>query len=131
MAFGIAGLVTVACAGNAAGPAVSGTQPPSSAMSTQGSADATVVDRLTAARCDQEQSCNNIGPDAKFSTRSVCTDRVGSGFANDLNAYKCPRGLDSAGVDRCVAAIQGEECSHPIDTLTRDDKCRSGALCLR
>ena len=90
-----------------------------------------VVDRLAEARCDQEQGCNNIGPGAKFTSRSVCMEQIHGSIANDLNAYNCPRGLNRDGVDRCMAAIKSEECSHPFDTLTRYDKCRTGALCMK
>ena len=41
------------------------------------------------------------------------------------------RGLDSDAVDRCMAAIKSEECSHPFDTLTRHDKCRTNAMCMK
>ena len=97
----------------------------------QRGADSAIVDRLTEARCDQEQGCNNIGPGAKYTSRTVCKEQIHGSIANDLNAYNCPRGLDSAGVDRCMAAIKSEECSHPFDTLTRYDKCRNGALCMK
>jgi hypothetical protein len=30
-----------------------------------------------------------------------------------------------------VAAIRSEECNDPLETLKRDDKCRTGALCMR
>jgi Family of unknown function (DUF6184) len=126
----ITGLL-VACGGATEGPAVPGTPLPAGVTAPQGEADATVVDRLASARCDQEQSCNNIGPGAKYGSRGVCMEQIHGSLANDLNEYKCPRGLDSIGVDRCMAAIRSEECSHPFDTLTRYDKCRSGALCLR
>jgi hypothetical protein len=99
--------------------------------SSQKGADTAVVDRLAEARCDQEQGCKNIGPGAKFASRTVCMDQLRGGIANDLNAYNCPGGLDSSGVDRCMAAIKSEECSHPFDTLTRYDKCRTGALCIK
>jgi len=126
----ITGLL-LACGGATEGPAITGTPQPAGVTAPQGEADMTVVDRLASARCEQEQSCNNIGPGAKFASLSVCREQVHGGLANDLNAYKCPRGLDSVGVDRCMAAIKSEECNHPFDTLTRYDKCRSGALCLR
>jgi hypothetical protein len=64
-------------------------------------------------------------------SRGVCTDQVRGSIANDLNAYDCPRGIDSEALDRCMAAIKSEECSHPFDTLTRYDKCRTGALCMK
>jgi hypothetical protein len=120
----------VACGGATQGPVVPGTSDNPGVTDSQKGADTAVVDRLAAARCDQEQGCNNVGPGAKFASRGVCVDQVHGRIANDLNSYNCPRGLDSNGVDRCMAAIKSEECSHPFDTLTRYDKCRTGALCL-
>jgi hypothetical protein len=118
-----------ACGAANEGPPVTGT--PTHVTSGQSSVDARVVDRLTAARCDQEEACKNIGPGAKYGSRSVCTDQVRGSIANDLNGYNCPRGIDSEALDRCMAAVKSEECSHPFDTLTRYDKCRTGALCLK
>jgi hypothetical protein len=126
----ITGLL-LACGGANQGPAVTGTPESPGVTAPQSGVDTAVVDRLTAARCDQEQGCNNIGPGAKYASRSVCMEQVHGSIANDLNAYNCPRGLDSAGVDRCMSAIKSEECSHPFDTLTRYDKCRTGALCMK
>lgn len=93
--------------------------------------DKSVVHQLASARCDQEQTCNNIGPKAKFASREVCMDQMKGSMGNDLNAYNCPRGIDRDGLNRCMAAVTSEECSHPFDTLTRYDKCRTGALCLK
>jgi hypothetical protein len=128
--FAIAGLLG-ACASPNQGPAVTGTQDNSGVTEAQKGADMTVVDRLAEARCDQEQECKNIGPGAKYSTRGVCKEQIHGSIANDLNEYNCPRGLDSAGVDRCMAAIKSEECNRPLDTVTRYDKCRTGALCMK
>ncbi|HLK36842.1 MAG TPA: DUF6184 family natural product biosynthesis lipoprotein [Polyangiaceae bacterium] len=99
--------------------------------STRGSqADARVVDQLTTARCDRENTCNNVGDGRKYASRQVCIDQMRGSVANDLNPYKCPRGIDRANLDACLTAIQSEECGHPLDTLSRIDKCRAGALCL-
>jgi hypothetical protein len=128
----ITGGMLLACGAANEGPAVTGT-PESQAgvTSSQRTADKDIVDRLATARCDQEQGCKNIGPDAKYASRSVCNDQIRGSIGNDLNAYNCPRGLDRDGVDRCMGAIKSEECSHPFDTLTRFDKCRNGALCMK
>lgn len=130
LSIAITGLL-LACGGANQGPAVTGTPESPGVTEPQKGADMAVVDRLTEARCDQEQTCKNIGPGAKFVSRSTCTEQIHGSIANDLNAYNCPRGLDSAGVDRCMAAIKSEECNHPFDTLTRYDKCRTGALCMK
>ena len=93
--------------------------------------DKAVVDQLASARCEREMTCKNVGPDQKYASRGVCMDQMRGNLANDLNAYNCPRGIDNIALDHCMAAIRSEECSHPIDTLTRFDKCRTGALCLK
>ena len=120
-----------ACGGANEGPPVTGTPQSPGVTEPQKGADMAVVDRLAAARCDQEQSCKNVGPGAKYASPSVCTEQLHGSIANDLNEYNCPRGLDSEGVDRCMAAIKSEECNHPFDTLMRYDKCRTGALCMK
>jgi hypothetical protein len=122
----------LACGGANQGPAVAGTpESQTSVTSSQKRSDAVVVERLTGARCDQEQGCKNVGSGAKYASRDVCMDQIRGRIGNDLNVYNCPGGLDSDGVDRCIAAITSEECSHPFDTLTRYDKCRTGALCMK
>ena len=101
-------------------------QPPSS------NADASVVDRLSSARCDREQSCNNVGDGKKYASRGVCMDQLHGAVANDLNSYQCPRGIDGPAVRECVSAIAGEECgAHPVEAITRMEKCRTGAMCMK
>ncbi len=88
------------------------------------------IDRLTAARCDREQACSNIGDGKKYASRRVCMDQVRGSIGNDLNANQCPRGLDDAAVDQCLSAIGNEECgAHPVEALSRFDKCRAGNMC--
>jgi hypothetical protein len=122
-----------ACGGANQGPPVTGTPESQTGVTTgsQQEAYSAVVDGLAAARCDQEQGCKNVGPGAKYASRGVCMDQLRGGIGNDLNEYKCPRGLDRDAVDRCTAAIKIEECGHPFDTLMRLDKCRTGALCMK
>jgi hypothetical protein len=121
-----------ACGGANQGPAIAGTPASqTSVTSAQNKDDAAVVERLAGARCDQEEECNNVGAGAKYASRAVCMDQLRGSIGNDLNAYNCPAGLAIDAVDRCTAAIKSEECSHPFDTLTRYDKCRTGALCMK
>jgi hypothetical protein len=94
-------------------------------------ADASIVDQLATARCDHERTCNNIGNGQKYASQQVCMDQLRGDMANDLNSYKCPRGLDRSALDRCTAAIKNEECGHPLDSLTRMDKCKTDALCMK
>jgi len=95
-------------------------------------ADTSVVDRLSNARCDREAACNNVGDGKKYASRQVCLDQMRGGIANDINSYKCPGGIDGTAVGECLRAIGNEECgAHPIEAITRMDKCRSGAMCMK
>jgi hypothetical protein len=111
------------------GPPAKGTESQTSVTGSQ-SYDSAIVDRLATARCDREQECKNVGPGEKFASRAVCMDQLRGKMANDLNPHDCPRGLDREAIDRCMAAIKGEECGHPFDTLKRYQNCRTGALCM-
>jgi hypothetical protein len=93
--------------------------------------DSAVVGKVSRARCDREETCNNIGAGQRYASREVCMDQLRGGLANDLNADQCPRGIDEAQLDQCLSAIRGEACNHPLDTLSRIEKCRSSALCLK
>ena len=94
-------------------------------------ADTAIVDRLSTVRCERELSCNNIGQGRKYASLQVCTDQMRGAMANDLNSYKCPQGINRDQVEHCMAAIRNEQCDHPLDTITRMDKCRANQLCLK
>jgi hypothetical protein len=116
----------IACGGSNQAPAVSGT-----GVTSAQTADSAIVSKLAAARCDREQTCDDVGAGKKYVSRDVCMDQMRGSLANDLNAYDCPRGIDESQLDRCMTAIRSEECSHPLDTLSRMEKCRTGALCMK
>jgi hypothetical protein len=94
-------------------------------------ADAAIVEKLSTARCDREQSCNNIGGGQKYVSREVCMQQMRGSLANDLNTYDCPHGIDRGQLEHCMLAIKNEECSNPLDTITRMQDCRTGALCMK
>jgi hypothetical protein len=118
----------VACGGSDAN-----TQPeyPGTGVTNAQRVDSSVANRLAEARCDREQTCNNVGAGQKYTSRAVCIDQMRGSLANDLNAYECPRGIDDAQLHECMTAIRTEECGHPFDTLSRMEKCRTGALCMK
>lgn len=94
--------------------------------------DSNIVERLAVARCDREQSCNNVGEaHAKYASRDACLAEMRGSLAPELNGYDCPGGIDQGALDRCMAAIHDEGCGRPIDTLSRFDRCRAGNLCLK
>ncbi len=101
------------------------------ATNMQPAVDSATVGRMATTRCDREQACNNIGGGKTYVTRIACMDQMQGNIANELNSYNCPNGLNAQQVDDCLAAIGQEKCDHPFDTLSRLEKCRTGALCAR
>ncbi len=125
-----ASALLLACGGSE-GPPVAGTPVNEGATpAMQKKVDEAVVDQVTNARCDHEETCKGIGDGQKYATRKVCTEDLRSSMSNDLNAYKCPRGIDSKALDQCMASIKAEECGHPFDSLQRHQKCMTDNLCL-
>jgi hypothetical protein len=129
------GLV-LACGGANEGTITGPPSPPATPVqpgvtNAQNAADSSTVTRLASARCDREQSCNNIGAGQKYVSREACVDDIRASSAADLNATSCPRGLDQDMVDRCLSAIKSEKCDHPLDTITRIGDCQSYHLCIK
>jgi Family of unknown function (DUF6184) len=110
---------------------VAGSEPPAGVTEAQNEVDRHVADKIASARCDHEDKCEHVGTGRKFATRDVCQTQLRSDTMGDLNAQKCPRGLDKEAIDRCVAAINQESCSISIDMLARVADCRSGAICMK
>ena len=97
----------------------------------QNTMDQSVVEDIAKARCDRERRCGNVGAGKGYVSRDVCMDQMRGSIASDLNASNCPGGINRQGVERCEAAIQSEDCGHPLDTITRMDHCKASALCLK
>ncbi len=108
-----------------------GAPPSKGATNMQPTVDSATVGRIATTRCDREQACNNIGGGKTYVTRDACMDQMQGNIANELNSYNCPSGLNAQQVDGCLAAIHEEKCDHPLDTLSRLEKCRTGALCAK
>ncbi len=81
------------------------------------------------ARCEREQRCNNIGPDAKFASRNACDERIRADWAEELNAYECPGGVNQEELTECLEDIRDEDCKNPFDTLARTMACSRTEIC--
>jgi hypothetical protein len=124
-------LFAIGCEHSSAGEPVVGTAPSYGATNKQSAATDKVVDELTEARCAHEQRCNNIGNGRKYATYEVCNDQVRGGAANDLNAYNCPRGIDQAGLNRCLASLEGGDCNLSFNRVSQIVDCRAGNMCMK
>jgi hypothetical protein len=87
------------------------------------------VERISAARCDREMRCGNVGAGKSYVSPEGCTTEVKGKTMNDLTTSACPRGIDEMQLDKCLADIKGERCENVLDALSRLANCRTGALC--
>jgi hypothetical protein len=92
--------------------------------------DPRVVERLSAARCDREQSFSNVGAGRRYVALDVCMDHMRGSIGDDLNASPCALGIDERALGECLTAIAKEGCGDGVAILNRARKCRAGALCL-
>ena len=88
------------------------------------------VERITAARCDREQACDNVGAHKSYETRATCEQELGNDKRADLSAAECPRGISEPDLNDCLHGIRTERCGNPLDSLSRLAVCRKGKLCL-
>jgi hypothetical protein len=108
---------------------VAGTAPSMGVTNRQNEAAARVVERLTYARCEHEQTCNNIGNGRRFATREVCIDSMRGTSANALNAYRCPHGIDEGALDVCLASLRSGQCGGGF--LEKGPGCNDSDLCIK
>lgn len=91
----------------------------------------TAIERIVAARCEREATCNNVGSDKHYASRDVCTRDIRNDMRDDLNAKDCPAGIDQKELNECLQAIQKESCGNPLETISRLAACRTGDMCLK
>lgn len=84
---------------------------------------------IASARCDREARCSNVGADKKFASEENCQNSIRSEWAQDLNAYDCPKGVVEKELNECLTAIRDEDCNSPFDTLGRISACTVGQIC--
>lgn len=84
---------------------------------------------ITEARCMREEKCGNIGPDEDYASISVCQQKIGAEWQNELNSYDCPGGVVVKELNECLEEIKNEDCKSPFDTLGRIVACRSSDIC--
>ena len=86
------------------------------------------IDAVAAARCEQEQRCDGIGPNRLYVNDEHCFRVMQADGQSELGV--CRLGIDQADLRECVAEIQSGDCSAPLDKLERVAACRSAELCV-
>jgi hypothetical protein len=91
--------------------------------------DSHFSDDVARARCDREQTCNNVGVGKTYATRDVCVEKFRADTSNDFTKSSCPNGLSRPALEKCMADIRGERCDNPLDTISRLSACSKSSLC--
>jgi hypothetical protein len=89
------------------------------------------IERVVAARCAREATCKNVGPDKHYASDDACQQKLRSDMRDDLNMKDCPSGIDQKELNECLDSIRKEDCSNPIDAISRLAACRTSDLCLK
>lgn len=89
------------------------------------------IDQVVLARCAREDACKAVGPDKRVGTEDSCVQKLKTDMKTDLNVNECPRGIDQKELTECLDAIKKEDCSNPLDALSRLAACRTSELCLK
>jgi hypothetical protein len=85
--------------------------------------------RITAARCEREVGCNNVGPGKRFEERSACLRELERDARATVPAEECVSGVDDARLATCVLDIENGRCGSPLPTAERIPSCRRTELC--
>jgi len=104
-------------------------EPTTNATDTVKGLAASSVRLITEARCHREEKCGNIGPGEKYASDSICQQKIGADWQQELNSYDCPGGVVVKELNECLEEIKNENCSSPFDTLGRIVACRSSDIC--
>jgi hypothetical protein len=89
------------------------------------------VSHLTAARCEREMDCNNIGTGKHYEDRGACEREVSHDLQSDLRPEKCTYGIREDRMGECLQELKNEKCGNPLDAMSRLATCRTSRLCLR
>jgi len=124
-------IATASCTKNNE-PAPVAANDPAATTVQQGNAAATTRsarESIAESRCQREQTCNNVGPEKKYSSTNDCLTRIRNDWKDDLNARECPGGVNQTQLNQCLAKIRTEDCGNPFDTLSRVAECTAGQIC--
>ncbi|HEU5076462.1 MAG TPA: DUF6184 family natural product biosynthesis lipoprotein [Polyangiaceae bacterium] len=106
-----------------------GREPSTNAANAVKGLTAESVQLITQARCMREEKCGNVGKDEDYASVSICQQKIGADWRQELNSYDCPGGVVTKELNECLEEIKNEDCASPFDTLGRIVACRSSDIC--
>jgi hypothetical protein len=89
------------------------------------------IEQIATARCERETRCDQVGHGQRFESYDHCVGWIRTEETQRLTDEACPRGVDSARLDQCVAAMKGERCGDAEDSKSRVAACDAKTLCKR
>lgn len=124
--------LAASCQRERATPPSPGNDPPGTTSLRSADVRASVdaaVDRIAAARCDREVTCDKIGGAKRYPSLEACQALMRTELHDGLSFETCPRGVNADKVADCVAANERADCYSPIDALVRLRECRASHIC--
>jgi hypothetical protein len=89
----------------------------------------TAVDQLVDVRCTRAANCNQIGPNARFNSRTDCVEHARTDMKGKLPVWECSAGVEQAALTACIDAIKKESCEGRLDVLDTIEGCGLANLC--
>lgn len=89
-----------------------------------------VPEQLVRSRCGRELQCGKIGPEKAYSSGTDCLSRVQSDWQTALGTRQCRRGVNEAGLGRCLSFVRVQDCQDRYSDATLDNQCRPDQICL-
>jgi hypothetical protein len=86
--------------------------------------------RMAFARCERELSCSGLTSWTLQANKDECVARAKVEASKELSPDSCPRGIDSANLVNCLAAIERGGCGDPIGRLMQLEDCKQSKLCI-
>jgi hypothetical protein len=87
------------------------------------------VAEMTAARCDREVRCKNVGQGQKYASREACLVSVGQEWRSELSFFDCPGHIVESALEDCLDELRANDCQNPLDSLERVLDCDSHEIC--
>jgi hypothetical protein len=87
------------------------------------------IEALAATRCDHEERCNRIAPNAVYMSQEHCMNVMRADGYDELGV--CRLGVDQDRLAGCLAALAGQVCGAELDRLERLAGCGTAELCLQ
>jgi hypothetical protein len=97
------------------------------AIATKG--NPTLVETLSAARCQRELRCGKVGEDKEHPSLTACRASIATTWTHELNRYRCESEIDRAALSACMQDVQKVDCAKPFESLKSIATCKLGTLC--